>query len=296
MPIIIELIAQIMPLVAELFTALLPPLLDLIQALLPPLTQLLNAILPVIISLIKMLTPLFQPIISLLTPILELAIALLTPLMELISSILPPITSLITTLINSALTPLSEAFTTVGNVLTTVFQAAFEALSPILEDFKTILGGIIDFITGAFTGNWSKAWDGVKGVFSGIVSGLGNIFKEPINFIIGGINTFLRGLNKIKIPDWVPAVGGKGFHISEIPMLAKGGNIEKSGAAIVGEAGAELVELPAGARVTPLTGNQMENTGSKNVTQNNYFTQKELSPYQAQLEVKRLSRNLAGAF
>lgn len=285
-----------MPLVAELFTALLPPLLELIQALLPPLTQLLSAILPVIISLIKMLTPLFQPIISLLTPILELAIALLTPLMKLISSILPPITSLITTLINSALTPLSAAFTTVGNVLTTVFQAAFEALSPILEDFKTILGGIIDFITGAFTGNWSKAWGGVKDVFSGIVSGLGNIFKAPINFIIGGINTFLRGLNKIKIPDWVPVVGGKGFHISEIPMLAKGGNIEKSGAAIVGEAGAELVELPAGARVTPLTGNQKENAGSKNVTQNNYFTQKELSPYQAQLEVKRLSRNLAGAF
>ena len=41
--------------------------------------------------------------------------------------------------------------------------------------------------------------------------------------MINGINLFLRGLNKIKIPDWVPGVGGKGFNIPEIPRLATGG-------------------------------------------------------------------------
>lgn len=85
-----------------------------------------------------------------------------------------------------------------------------------------------------------------------------------------------------------------GFHINEIPLLAKGGNVVSSGAAIVGEAGAELVELPQGARVTPLTGENKPIGG--NITQNNYFTQRELSPYETQLQVKRLSRSLAGAF
>lgn len=85
-----------------------------------------------------------------------------------------------------------------------------------------------------------------------------------------------------------------GFHINEIPLLAKGGNVVSSGAVIVGEAGAELVELPQGARVTPLTGENRPIGG--NVTQNNYFTQRELSPYETQLQVKRLSRSLAGAF
>lgn len=297
LPILTQLIVTLMPIITEVFTSLLPPLLELISALLPPLTQLLSAILPVIISLIKMLTPLFQPIISLLTPILELAIALLTPLMNLINTILPPITRLITSLINSALKPLSEALGSVSKVVTDVFNVAFDAIKPILEDFQTILDGIINFITGVFTGNWQKAWTGVKDIFSGIISGLTNIFKAPINFIIGGINTFLRGLNKIKIPDWVPLVGGKGFNISEIPLLASGGNIAKSGAAIVGEAGAELVELPAGARVTPLTnGADSTKMGAKEIVQNNYFTQKALSPYETQLQIKRLSRSLAGEF
>lgn len=66
------------------------------------------------------------------------------------------------------------------------------------------------------------AWENVKNIFSNIASGLGNIFKSPINFIIGVINGFIRGLNRIKIPDWVPGVGGKGFHIGEIPKLKVG--------------------------------------------------------------------------
>lgn len=68
----------------------------------------------------------------------------------------------------------------------------------------------------------SGAWENVKNIFSNIANGLGNIFKAPINFIIGAINGFIRGLNKIKIPDWVPGVGGKGFHINEIPKLKVG--------------------------------------------------------------------------
>ena len=49
------------------------------------------------------------------------------------------------------------------------------------------------------------------------------IFRAPINLIIDGINAFIKGLNKIKIPDWVPAVGGKGINIPTIPKLAQGG-------------------------------------------------------------------------
>lgn len=238
-----------------------------------------------------MLTPLLLPIIELLTPILELAIAIITPLVEIISSILPPIIDLLNALIKPILIPLTEAFSAVANVITNVFKVAFEALQPVIENFQGFLSGIIEFITGVFTGNWGKAWEGVKNIFSNIINGLGDIFKAPINFIIKGINTFIRGLNKIKIPNWVPLVGGKGFNIGEIPLLAKGGNITMSGAAVVGEAGPEIINLPKGASVSPL-----KETGNKTITQNNYFTQKELSPYQTQLEIKRLSRNLAGAF
>ena len=62
----------------------------------------------------------------------------------------------------------------------------------------------------------------------------------PLNNMIGLINGFIRGLNNIKVPKWVPGVGGKSFSIGELPYLAKGGHV-LNGQAIVGEAGPELL-------------------------------------------------------
>lgn len=69
-----------------------------------------------------------------------------------------------------------------------------------LEEFLTnlkenILGGLIDFITGVFTGDWEKAWGGVKKVFYGIFSGLVMIFESVINLIIKGINWVIEKMN-----------------------------------------------------------------------------------------------------
>lgn len=195
-------------------------------------------------------------------------------------------------LIDTAIVPLATAALELAGVLADALGAALEYLMPVVDNVVGVFKGLIEFITGVFSGDWSRAWSGIVQVFGNIFSGIKNLLKEPINWVIGKINSFLRSLNNIKIPDWVPGVGGKGFSIPTIPMLASGGNIVESGAAIVGEAGAELVELPKGARVTPLDGKN--NAGS--ITQNNYFTQRELSPYETQLQVKRLSRSLAGAF
>ena len=49
--------------------------------------------------------------------------------------------------------------------------------------------------------------------------------KFPINLIIDGINSFIAGLNKIKIPNWVPGVGGQGFNLPKLPKLAQGGYV-----------------------------------------------------------------------
>ena len=220
--------------------------------------------------------------------------AVFVPILTVLMDVISKVVNLVSTVLKPVLDVLGTVFTFLGGIIEGLVDGAFTHFGNIINDIQTILGGLIDFITGVFSGDWSKAWEGVKSIFSGIVSGIANIFKTPINFIISGINSFINGLNKIKIPDWVPAIGGMGFNIKTIPLLATGGNIISSGAAIVGEAGAELVELPAGARVTPLTGRDKPIGG--NITQNNYFTQKELSPYQTQLQVKRLSRSLAGAF
>ena len=90
--------------------------------------------------------------------------------------------------------------------------------------------------------NWfSNLLNGVKSVFSSVATTIGGIFKSPINAIIRGINAFISGLNKIKIPDWVPAVGGKGFKIATIPYLYEGAVLEKGQTGFLEGNGAEAV-------------------------------------------------------
>lgn len=136
---------------------------------------------------------------------------------------------------------LSPAWSYLSSLVIGVLGTILGTVSDVIGSIIGVLGGIIDFITGIFTGNWKKAWNGVKDIFKNIIDGLAGIFKAPINLIIDGINAFISGLNKIKIPDWVPAVGGKGINIPKIPKLAQGGIIDKPTVAVVGEAGKEAV-------------------------------------------------------
>lgn len=94
-----------------------------------------------------------------------------------------------------------------------------------------ILGGIIQFIKGVFTGNWKSAWEGVKKVFSGIWNSIVIIAESAVNAIIKGLNWLISKINTIKftVPSWVPGVGGKsiGGHLSSLsevhlPRLATG--------------------------------------------------------------------------
>ena len=164
---------------------------------------------------------------------------------------------------------LAKAVTTLGRVaakLAPIFVKAFtriigiarSMIAPFRQVFSglmKIMDGVIKFVTGVFSGNWSKAWEGVKSIFKGIMDTLGGVVKAPLNAIISAINWVIDGLNKISIdiPDWVPKVGGKhfGVNISHIAKLEKGTNYFGGGMALVGERGPELVNLPRGASVTP---------------------------------------------
>lgn len=146
-----------------------------------------------------------------------------------------------------------QALRFVGGYIGNVFGGIIANFNNFKNAGMRILNGIVDFITGVFTGNWSRAWQGVTNIFGGIFEGIAAMAKAPINAMIGLINGFLGGLNRIKIPKWVPKVGGRGFNIAQIPYLAKGGHLI-NGQAIVGEAGPELLTAKDGkTTVTPLS-------------------------------------------
>lgn len=125
----------------------------------------------------------------------------------------------------NVLEPLSRF---VGGTLRIVFSNTFDALGRIINGLKTTINGLMNFITGVFTADWERAWDGVKDIFKGVFDSLWGIVRAPLNMIIDGVNSMIDGLNKISIdvPDWVPGMGGRSFgiNIPKIPRLDVGTN------------------------------------------------------------------------
>lgn len=150
-----------------------------------------------------------------------------------------------------------------------IIQPVFQAVGAAFQwVWNSVISPVVNFITSAI----SKIGNTVKSVFGGIGSFIGsafqsalNVIRGPINGIISLVNSAIRGLNSLKvtIPAWVPVVGGQtwGLSIPQIPMLAKGGNIWREGTVLVGERGPELLNLPAGASVHPLTPGQKSGGG-----------------------------------
>lgn len=154
-----------------------------------------------------------------------------------IQTILPVIENIVMVLINVVATVAPPIIAAVSQI--------FANISNVVTSVQGIFDGLIQFITGVFTGNWASAWEGVKSIFGNAFSALVELCKVPINAVIGVINGAIRGINSIvgggvTIPDWLPGGGGTfSLHLNEIPMLAKGGFTD--GVSIAGEAGTEAV-------------------------------------------------------
>lgn len=129
--------------------------------------------------------------------------------------------------------------------------AVVKFLRPVATFVAGAFSGIITFLEGVFTGNWKKAWTGVKTIFKGAFEALVGFAKRPLNQVIGLVNSVISGLNGIKIPSWVPKLGGKGINLPKIPMLARGTDNWSGGIAQVHEKGGEIIDLPRGTRVYP---------------------------------------------
>lgn len=134
----------------------------------------------------------------------------------------------------------------VMTIITTIWNAIQSSMDFIISIFTTvfnfiwgIISGVINSIISAFqkVANVVKSvFTSVKNAISSLFSGVANILKAPINGLITLVNKVIKGLNKIKMPDWVPAIGGKGINIPLIPKLATGTNyIAREGLAYLHE-------------------------------------------------------------
>lgn len=144
--------------------------------------------------------------------------------------------------IKATISSIIEAIKNVIDTLRPVIERVFQIVGNLWNGtLKPILESIISFLRDVFKGNWSNIWNDIKSIFGSVFEGLKNLFKTPINWIIDKLNAFIRGINKIKIPNWVPGVGGKGIHIGTIPNLAEGGVLERGQVGLLEGSGAEAV-------------------------------------------------------
>ena len=152
---------------------------------------------------------------------------------------------------------IKETFASGWSLIVSILKNVGLAISGVIQGIITIIGGIVKFISGVFTRDWKKAWEGVKDIFSGVwkvivsltkgfVNSIVDVINAMIRSVVSGLNAVIRVLNKISItiPDWVPEFGGKTFGVNlkevsapQIPHLATGAVIPPNHmfAAILGD-------------------------------------------------------------
>lgn len=208
------------------------------------------------------LKPIWDTLISALT---ELWTEHIAPLLEKFGGFVAKLIELALLIYNKVILPIINWVVSllgpyISTAINNIIQTVQHVIGPILNiatNIFDILGNIIDFIIGVFSGDWKKAWKAVVNIFGTIWDTIVNIIKIPLNLVIGlingllqsiqtAINFIVRAVNKLsfKVPKWVPEIGGQkfGFDLSQIsfakiPYLASGAVIppNKEFMAILGD-------------------------------------------------------------
>ena len=102
---------------------------------------------------------------------------------ELIGAIRPVVEYIV-----SVLAPYWQAiFTAIGQVVGVVF----EYIGVLINSFLGWLDGLIQFVTGVFSGNWDQAWNGIKTSFKSIIDSIGKVFTDLFPKLLKAIGDFL---------------------------------------------------------------------------------------------------------
>lgn len=192
-----------------------------------------NVLEPIITPFLEMLSWLWdEHLKGMVESIGEFLATLINCALELYNKFIAPI-------VNWLLKVLAPAWSFLSSTVVGIMGTIFGVISDVVSGVFKVLKGLINFITGIFTGDWKKAWEGVTQIFTGIWDAIVGVFKGIINVIIDVLNGFISGLNKISfdVPDWVPVIGGKkfGFDIPKIKKFENGGVLRKETVGVLAE-------------------------------------------------------------
>lgn len=122
----------------------------------------------------------------------------------------------------------------------------YGVLGPVINFTLDILGKVAEAIEWVID-NFGNMVDFVKGLPGKFKSGLSTLLKiltAPFRLSFNAIAALWNntvGKLSFTIPSWIPGIGGQGWDVPDIPMLAKGGIVTRPTLAMIGEAGPEAV-------------------------------------------------------
>lgn len=177
-----------------------------------------------------------------------------TGILEFISSLMEAIAAIWT----GFLEPLYDTFIKrimvgVLGALKSLWDMVMDVFGIVVDCIKNVLRfaqGLLQFITGVFTGDLDKAFDGINNMFSALVNTIWVLFKGAMNLVIDALNTVWSALYGVLksivdgVGDFVGAIGdmlGKSWGFSmpdevpRIPRLAQGGAAYAPTIAVIGD-------------------------------------------------------------
>lgn len=213
----------------NLWNNLLVPLGNLVKSVLSPAFEYWSAVLTSLWQ--KAIVPVSQAIGGLFMTEFDVLITAVNDLITFFGAL----TKSISVLWEASLKPLADA---IVGTLKPAFDDVFTFIGNIVKNTIGVFEGFINFITGVFTGDWERAWNGIKDIFANIFNGLISILEFAMNAVIDGINGFLNGINWAT--SGISELTGKDLKIKtiqrlELPRFANGGFPEMGSLFLAGE-------------------------------------------------------------
>ena len=227
MPVITNLVGQIIPLLTPIISTLVGALVPAIQGILTVVTTVIQAITPaiqgvqpVVTAVVADITAVIQalmPVISQISSLITDVVAAITPVIQALAPLVSTIISAIVGFISSTLLPTIQA-------MLPFIQGIINGITMVVKGIVNVIQGVINLVTGLIHGNWSQAWNGfsqiVHGVVQGVLGFLGGIGSAIIGIFAGAgtwlwnagsaiINGLLNGLRAAfgKVKSFVSGIG-----------------------------------------------------------------------------------------
>lgn len=213
MPVITDLVGQIIPLLTPIISTLVGALVPAIQGILTVVTTVIQAITPaiqgvqpVVTAVVVAITAVIQalmPVISQISSLITDVVAAITPVIQglepLVTTVVQAITSVIQALVPviQALAPLvSTIISAIVGFISSTLLPTIQAMLPFIQGIiggitmvvsgiVNVIQGVINMVTGIINGNWSQAWNGFSQIVHGVVQGV-------LGFL-GGIGSAIMG-------------------------------------------------------------------------------------------------------